>query len=160
MTDRPFYPAGSSIEPLGHFGIEDLGHRIDHVHIPDRDQDGLPQILIAFDVGGHSHLVDDGRDLLLQIDAPITLCFYGCPTGEVPNPLTQGTASTGLHHKIVSPLCRSGIRDPASGIIGQHQDLGAFLHLVQLFQHLQAVQARQHNLHHHRVRHQLAHHTD
>ena len=57
VSDSAFYAAGSGLESLCHLGVQDFRDGIDHVHIIHGDDDGLPQILIAFDMSGNTDLV-------------------------------------------------------------------------------------------------------
>ena len=66
MAYSTLHPGGSGAKALDHFRIEDLGHRVNDVHILYRQDDGLPEILVALDVGGYAHLVDNGGDHGLQ----------------------------------------------------------------------------------------------
>ena len=61
MPDGPFYPGGRGLEGLGHLRIEHLGDGIDDIHVIDGDDDGLPQVLIALDVGRHADFMDNAR---------------------------------------------------------------------------------------------------
>lgn len=62
----PLHPGCGGAELPGHFGVEDLGDGVDHVHVLHGHDDGLPEVLVPFDVGGHADLVDDGGDVGLQ----------------------------------------------------------------------------------------------
>ena len=53
MADGSLYPAGGGAEGLGDLGVKHLGNGVDNVHVVDGDDNGLPQILVALDVGGH-----------------------------------------------------------------------------------------------------------
>ena len=70
MADGPLHSAGGGLEGFCHLGVQDLGDGIDHIHIVYRDNDGLPQILIAFDMGGNADLVDDIGDKGLDAGLP------------------------------------------------------------------------------------------
>ena len=67
MADGSFHPAGGGLEGLRHLGVEHLGDGIDHVHIVDGDDDGLPQVLVALDMGRDTDFVDDAGDQSLNI---------------------------------------------------------------------------------------------
>ncbi len=67
VANRPLHPAGGRPEGFRYLGIEYLRDGVDHVHIVYRDDDGLPQILVALDVGGNADLVDDARDHGLEL---------------------------------------------------------------------------------------------
>ena len=60
MTDGTLYPGRRGLEGLCHLRIQNLGDGVDHVHVIDGDDDGFAQVLIAFDVGRDTDLVDDG----------------------------------------------------------------------------------------------------
>ena len=62
VADGTLHPAGGRPEGFRYLGIQHLRDGVDHVHIVYRDDDGLPQILVALDVGGNADLVDDARD--------------------------------------------------------------------------------------------------
>ena len=51
VPDCPLHSGRRGAEGLRHLGVQDLGDGIDHVHVVHRDDDGLPQILVALDVG-------------------------------------------------------------------------------------------------------------
>ena len=51
VADGALYSGRGGLEGLGHLGIEDFRDRVDHVHIVHGDDDRLPQVLIAFDMG-------------------------------------------------------------------------------------------------------------
>ena len=51
MPDGALHSAGGGLEGLGHLGVEYLGNGVDHIHIIDGNDDGLPQVLIALDMG-------------------------------------------------------------------------------------------------------------
>ena len=52
MTDGPLYPGWGGAEGFGYLRVEDLCDGVDHDHVVDGDDDGLPQVLVALDVGG------------------------------------------------------------------------------------------------------------
>ena len=54
VTDSSFYTAGGGLEGFCHLGVQNLGDGVDDVHVVDGDNDGLPQILVALDVGGNA----------------------------------------------------------------------------------------------------------
>ena len=54
VADGPLYPGRRGAEGLCHLGVEHLGNGVDHIHIIHGDDDGLPQILVALDVGGNA----------------------------------------------------------------------------------------------------------
>lgn len=60
------HPGGGGAEFPGDLGIQDLGHGVDHIHVLHGHDDGLTQVLVSLDVGGHTDLVDDGGDVGLQ----------------------------------------------------------------------------------------------
>ena len=59
VADGALHPAGGRPEGFRYLGIQHLRDGVDHVHIVYRDDDGLPQILVALDVGGDADLVQD-----------------------------------------------------------------------------------------------------
>ena len=70
MANGTLHPAGGGLEGLRHHGIQHLGNGVDYVHIPHGNDDCLPQILVALDVGGDTNLVDD-------------VCHHGLDAGFV-----------------------------------------------------------------------------
>ena len=57
MSDSPFDPAGSSVVGLGDGRVQLLGHSSQQIYIFHHHDDGVPQIMISFDVGGNSYFV-------------------------------------------------------------------------------------------------------
>ena len=55
VTDGTFHPAGGGLEGFCHLGVQNLGDGVDDVHVVDGDNDGLPQILVALDMGGNAN---------------------------------------------------------------------------------------------------------
>ena len=52
MTDGALHTAGGGAVFLGDFWVQTLRYRVDVVRFVHRQQDGIPQELVAFDVGG------------------------------------------------------------------------------------------------------------
>ena len=52
MADGALHPAGGGTVALGDFRVQALGHRVDILRLVHREQDGVPQELVALDVGG------------------------------------------------------------------------------------------------------------
>ena len=104
MADGPLHPGGGGAEPLGHLGVEDLGHRVDDLHVVHGDEDGLPKILVALDMGGDAHLVDDGGDQGLQTVGAALVLLYGLKSGELPDAGADGAEFAGLDHEVVGPI--------------------------------------------------------
>ena len=50
VPDRPFHSGRSGLEGLCHLGIQNLCNGVDHIHVIDGDDNGLPQILVALDM--------------------------------------------------------------------------------------------------------------
>src|SRR5699024_9702118 len=67
VADGALDPAGGGVVHLGDGGIEELGHRVDHVVVPDRQQDAVAQVVVAFDVDGDADLVDDVGQHHIQV---------------------------------------------------------------------------------------------
>ena len=53
MADGALHPAGGGAVALGDFRVQALGHRVDILRLVHGEQDGIPQELVALDVGGH-----------------------------------------------------------------------------------------------------------
>ena len=52
MADGTLHSGWGGAEGFGHLRVEHLGDGVNHIHIVDGDDNGLPQILVALDVGG------------------------------------------------------------------------------------------------------------
>lgn len=61
VANGPLHPAGSGGKAPCHLRVQYLGDGVDDVHVVHRQQNGLPQILIAFDMGRYADLMNDGR---------------------------------------------------------------------------------------------------
>ena len=53
VADGALHPAGSGAVFLGDFRVQALGHGIDVIRFIHRQEDGVPQELVALDVGGN-----------------------------------------------------------------------------------------------------------
>ena len=147
MADGPLHPAGGGAKALGHLGIEHLGHGVDDVDVLHRDQNGLPQVLIALDVGGHAHVMDDGGDLRLHAQGVLLpLLVQARGRGHLADALAHGAGPAGLGEIVV----RTGVqpvhpvRQLGPGREHQHRR-GAALR-PQAAQHGEAVQLGQHHV--------------
>ena len=106
VADGPLYPGWGGAEGFGHLGVEHLGDGIDHVHVVHRDDDGLPQILVALDVGRDADLMDDAGDH--GFDAGLVHAARGrkpeaLPSPDFLQPLHQYGQIAGLEHQIPNP---------------------------------------------------------
>ena len=106
VANGPFYPAWGGLEGFGHLGVENLGDGVDNVHIVHRQDDGLPQILVALDMGGDADLVNDVRDHALNA-GPVHPAGRGIP-GALPSPdllhaLHKDIHIAGLEHEVSNP---------------------------------------------------------
>ena len=52
MADGALHAAGGGSVALGDLRVETLGHSVDVIRLVHGEQDGIPQELIALDVGG------------------------------------------------------------------------------------------------------------
>ena len=52
VADGAFHSAGSGTVFLGDFRVQALGHSVDILRLVHGEQDGIPQELVALDVGG------------------------------------------------------------------------------------------------------------
>ena len=52
VADGAFHAAGSGAVFLGDLRVEPLGHGVDVLRLVHGEQDGIPQELVALDVGG------------------------------------------------------------------------------------------------------------
>ena len=53
VTDGALHPAGGGAVFLGDFRVQTLGHGVDVLRLVHGEQDGIPQELVALDMGGH-----------------------------------------------------------------------------------------------------------
>ena len=51
VTDGALHPAGGGAVFLGNFRVQALGHSVDVLRLVHGEQDGIPQELVALDVG-------------------------------------------------------------------------------------------------------------
>ena len=54
VADGALHPAGGGAVFLGDFRVQPLCHRVDVLRLVHGEQDGVPQELVALDVGGHT----------------------------------------------------------------------------------------------------------
>ena len=54
MADGALHAAGSGTVFLGDFRVEAFGHSVDVLRLVHGEQDGIPQELVALDVGGNA----------------------------------------------------------------------------------------------------------
>ena len=54
VADGALHPAGGGAVFLGDFRVQTLGHGVDILRLVHGEQDGIPQELVALDVGGHA----------------------------------------------------------------------------------------------------------
>ena len=159
MADGPLHPAGGSLEGLGHLGVEYLGDGVDYIHIPHGNDDGLPEILIALDMGGNADFVDDvgdhGFDVGLSgLLGGQHLDLLGIPPDFL-EPFYQGIHIAGLQHQIPHSQIGTGgshIVGDKSGCSQHHRPM---LHGAEGFQDGDAVLLGQHQIQHQNVRSSL-----
>ena len=53
VADGALHPAGGGAVFLGDFRVEALGHSVDVLRLVHGEQDGIPQELVALDMGGN-----------------------------------------------------------------------------------------------------------
>ena len=70
VADRPLHAARRGMIVLRDGRIQLLGDGTQKLHIFHNHQDGIPQILISFDVSRNTHFMNDIRDLDFQIFLP------------------------------------------------------------------------------------------
>ena len=160
MADGPLHTAGGGAEALGHLRIKHLGHGVDDIHIVDGNDDGLPQVLVALDVGGDADLVDDGGYLGLQGGGVVLFRLQPARRHNLTQALSHRGDPAGLGHVKIRTLCRGSVHHAALHIAGQDQHPGAALQLGKFLQYIQAVHsAGEYQLHHHRIRLEVTHHV-
>ena len=151
MADGPLHSRRRGAEALGHRRVQHLGHRVDDLHVVHRDDDGLPEVLIALDVGRDADLVDDGGDRVLQRVEP--QLRGGRVLEDAPHPLHQGGGLAGLGQVVAhAQLFRVGQGlFPAES--GNDDGLGhGSLPILQRLEQAQPVQARQGHVQQQQVR--------
>ena len=116
---------------LGNGRIQYLGNRHQHFLFFHRNGDGIPQILIALDMGRHPHLVNDGGDSIFQIIGDISIFFLFIFAGQLPDALTHRAHPAGLGHIVVRSLGGGQLGHASLGKTGQDQHLGPMLQLSQ-----------------------------
>ena len=151
MADGPLHPACRGAEAFRHLGIEDLGHRIDDIHILHRDHNGFPQVLIALNVGRDTNFMDDGGDRTLQPLSPGILLRRTGSGHHLPHPLHHCGGPAGLHHKVIRTLGGRQIGHTAAGKAGNDQYLRLGRHGAYLTQHLYPVQRGQYHVHYQHI---------
>ena len=62
VADSTLDTAGGGLECFCHLGVQYLGDSVDDIHVVYRNDDGFAQVLVAFDMGGNTDLVDDAGD--------------------------------------------------------------------------------------------------
>ncbi len=65
VADGALHPAGGGVVFLGNLRVEALGDGVDVLRLVHGEQDGIPQELVAFDVGRDADLMQNVRDLQL-----------------------------------------------------------------------------------------------
>ena len=155
VADGPLYPGRRGLEGLCHLGVQDFRDGVDHIHIPNGDNNGFPKILIALDMGGDTDLVDDAGNQGFNTDLA-ALADSGDDgrllLAKLPDPIHQSAQIAGLQHQIASTQigCRCGniIRDKGRC----SQDDGLTLHAGNSFQHCQPIPLGQHQIQHQNIR--------
>ena len=62
MADGTLHSGRGGLECFGYLRVQYLGDGIDDIHVIYRNDDGFPQVLVAFDMGGDTDFVDDTGD--------------------------------------------------------------------------------------------------
>ena len=110
VPDSPFHAGGGGVKALCHGGVEDLGNSVDDFHVFYSDHNGLPQVLVAFDVGRDADLMDHSGDHIFQ-RCRIILGLWGRLCKEAVHTVNNGIRRTGLREEVA---CAQAFR------IGQH----------------------------------------
>ena len=69
MADGAFHPGTGGVILFGHIGVKLFGHSVDDFRVLHCHQDGVSQVVIAFNVGRHANLVEDLCNLHPQAGA-------------------------------------------------------------------------------------------
>ena len=163
MTDGPFDTGWGGAEGFGYLGVEHLGDGIDHVHVVYGNDDGLPQVLVALDVGGDADFVDDAGDH--GFDAGLVHAARGrkpeaLPSPDFLQPLHQHGHITGLQHQVADPQARRRRRYVFRQKGRCCQGHRAAFHGRDGLQHADAVLLAEHQIQHQHIRFSLRHHPD
>ena len=117
------------------------------------DDDGLPQVLVALDVGGDADLVDDAGDH--GLDAGLVTAADGhpavLPTPDLRQPFHQNGHVTGLQHQIADAQPCSGSGHVFGNKAGRSQGQGTALHAGDGLEHADAVLFPEHQIQHQNV---------
>ena len=138
---------------FGHRRVQPLGDGVDDLLVLDGQQDGVPQILVALDVGGDADLMNDLGDLHLQIGGGPGTGYRAHLTGPFPtqgqDPLGHSARVKGLEKIIVR--CGGHHLTLQGGIVktghNHHPGTGNDLPLLNPLQHPQGVQPGQEYVH-------------
>ena len=154
MADGTLHPAGCGTEPLGDLRVQHLRYGIDHVHVLHGDDNGLPQVLVALDVGRHADLVDDGGDHALQLRRRLPLLRRRHSPAHM---LHQRAFAHRLGQEDICSHAHRLRHHPVVVERRQHDGARPLLPLPELAQHAHAVQHRQHGVQQQDLRMRLLH---
>ena len=73
VADGALHPAGGGAVFLGDFRVQTLGHSVDVLRLVHGEQDGIPQELVALDMGRHGIRV--GRRAI-NLSQNLIICWY------------------------------------------------------------------------------------
>ena len=90
MADGALHPTGGGAVFLGDFRVQALGHGIDVIRFIHRQEDGVPQELVALDVGRDTDLVQNlGNGQLVAVHAGLHQNALLVAKGHLENPAGQ-----------------------------------------------------------------------
>ena len=158
MADGSFHTAGGGLEGLGHLRVQYLGDGVDHIHIIDGDDNGFSQILVTFDVGRHTDLMDDAGDQALNAVLVIAVTGIqplGAAAADLLQPFRQGGHIAGLQHPVPGAQVGCGGGYILRNESGCNQNGRPALHGRNGLQHADAVPLGQHQVQHQHIGLQL-----
>ena len=109
VPDRPLHSGRSGLEGLCHLGIQNLCNGVDQIHVVYRDDNGLPQVLVALDMGGNTDLMNDPGNHRLNagfIGPAGRRIPQALPAPDFLQPLHQRRHIAGLQHQIPNAQIR------------------------------------------------------
>ena len=151
MADGPLHSRRCGLEGLGHLGVEHLGNGVDHIHIIHSDDDGLPQILVALDVGRDANLVDDVCDHALNAGLVHPAGRGGpeaLPSPDLLHAFHQSGHIAGLQHQVANPQIGRGSGDIIRYESRCSQRCRPAFHSGNGFQHADSILLAQHQVQH------------
>ena len=141
MADGALHAAGGGTVFLGNFRVEALGHSVDVLRLVHGEQDGIPQKLIALDVGGNADLVQDLSNCqLITVHAGVQDALF-LPGSHLQHAVCQNRLVKGLDEVVSKALVQQLLHHFLALERPRHKERGVTLTgcIVLLF-HSQRIQ--------------------